>query len=222
MELLIFGQGGQPVVVFPTAAGRFFEFEDRGMVAALAEPCEAGRQQIFCLDSIDQESWYNRDLPPAGRVLRHMQYETYVMEEALRFVRFRNAADRITLAGCSFGGYHALNFTLKHPEQVNHCLTMSGAFDISHFLGKYSDDNAYFNNPLAYLPRLTDQHFLDEYNHNIRFNLVAGERDLCLDDNLRMAGIMGAKGIRHNLDIWGNNATHDWPWWQQMVRKFLG
>src|ERR1700719_596773 len=35
MELLVFGHAGLPVLVFPTSGGRFYEFEDRGMVGAL-------------------------------------------------------------------------------------------------------------------------------------------------------------------------------------------
>ena len=60
MELLVFGHAGMPVLVFPTSGGRFFEFEDRGMVAALAGRIDAGELQLFCVDSVDRESWYNR------------------------------------------------------------------------------------------------------------------------------------------------------------------
>jgi esterase/lipase superfamily enzyme len=47
MELLVFGHAGEPALVFPTSGGRFFEFEDRGMVAALADKIDAGRLQLF-------------------------------------------------------------------------------------------------------------------------------------------------------------------------------
>ena len=50
MELLVFGQGGQPVVVFPTSGGRFYEFEDQGMVEAVRDRVEAGRTQLWCVD----------------------------------------------------------------------------------------------------------------------------------------------------------------------------
>ena len=64
MELLVFGYGGLPVLVFPTSGGRFFEFEDRGMVAALTDRLKSGGLQLFCVDSVDNESWYNRQVPP--------------------------------------------------------------------------------------------------------------------------------------------------------------
>jgi esterase/lipase superfamily enzyme len=32
---------------------------------------------------------------------------------------------------------------------------------------------------------------------------------------------MTAKGMPHTLDVWGDGAGHDWPWWEKMVQKFL-
>ena len=42
MELLIFGHAGARLLVFPTSLGRFFEWEDRGMIAALGDQLENG------------------------------------------------------------------------------------------------------------------------------------------------------------------------------------
>jgi len=81
MELLVFGHSGVPALVFPTSQGRFYEFEDRGMVNAVAGELEHGHLQLFCVDSIDSESWYNRAVPPRWRIARHMQYEQYLMHE---------------------------------------------------------------------------------------------------------------------------------------------
>ena len=44
---------------------------------------------MFCVDSVDAESWYNRDVPPRWRIARHVQYENYVMEEVLPFIRLQ-------------------------------------------------------------------------------------------------------------------------------------
>ena len=81
MELLVFGHGGLPALVFPTSGGRFFEFEDRGLVASLGGKIDAGELQLYCVDSVDMESWYNRAVPPRWRIARHVQYATYVMDE---------------------------------------------------------------------------------------------------------------------------------------------
>ena len=90
MELLIFGHAGTPLLVFPTSQGRFFEYEDRGMIGALAPKIDAGEVQVFCPDSVDSESWYNKGVHPRVRVLRHLQYERYILHEMLPFLRWKN------------------------------------------------------------------------------------------------------------------------------------
>ena len=91
MEMLIFGHAGLPVLAFPTSAGRFYDFEDHGMVAALAAKIQAGHLQLFCVDSVDAESWYNTRIPPRLRVARHLQYERYILDEVVPVVRDKNS-----------------------------------------------------------------------------------------------------------------------------------
>ena len=90
MEMLVFGHDGLPAVVFPTSQGRFFEFEERGMVGAIADKIEGGRVQLFCVDSVDGESWYNRGVGADWQIARQVQYENYVLREVVPFVRGRN------------------------------------------------------------------------------------------------------------------------------------
>src|ERR1035437_7046996 len=150
MELLIFGHAGLPVMVFPTAAGRFFDFEDRGMIAALAGKIDAGQLQFYCVDSVGTESWYNQQPPPRSRIARHVQYDDYLIREVVPMIRSRNHDPRLTSAGCSFGGYHAANVALRHPDIFTGMLSMSCAFDLSSFLGGYSTRTA-----IAICPRTT-------------------------------------------------------------------
>jgi esterase/lipase superfamily enzyme len=222
MELLLFGYGGVPVVVFPTSDGRFFEYEDRGMVAALAEPLEKEEICLVCADSVDSESWFNESIPPRSRIERHLAFERYLVDELVPFVRQKMDTDRLCVTGCSFGGFHAVNFALKHPECVQTCISLSGTFDVHQHLDGYSDDDSYFNDPLAYLPGLKEEQFLRAYRNHLRFILAAGEWDFALDGNLRLSRLLEAKGVKHILDIWGDHTRHDWPWWQLMIRKFLG
>src|SRR5262249_52548835 len=58
MELLVFGHGGARVVGFPASRHPFHDWEDRGLVGALAGPLAAGQMQLFCVDQVDAESWY--------------------------------------------------------------------------------------------------------------------------------------------------------------------
>lgn len=39
------------MLVFPTSKGKFYEWEDRGMVGALWESLEQGHIQLYCVDN---------------------------------------------------------------------------------------------------------------------------------------------------------------------------
>jgi esterase/lipase superfamily enzyme len=220
MEMLVFGHDGLPAVVFPTSQGRFFEFEDRGMVGAVAQEIDAGRLQLFCVDSVDSESWYNRNVGPRWRIARHVQYEEYILNEVLPLVRQKNHNPLLASVGCSFGGFHAANIALRHPDIFTGFLSMGGAFDLSSFLGGYHDQDVYFNQPLQYLSNISDGWYLERYRRN-SYVLATGVHDQCWNANEQLGGIMRAKGIPFRLDVWGNNTGHDWPWWHQMVRTYL-
>jgi esterase/lipase superfamily enzyme len=220
MELLVFGHGGVPVIVFPTSGGRFFEFEDRGMVAALAGKIDAGQVQLFCVDSVDLESWYNKQVGSRWRIARHMQYEDYLLNEVVPFILPKNRDPHLVALGCSFGGYHAVNVALRHPGVFSGFLAMSGAFDLTRFLNGYYDEDCYFNLPTHYLPNMTDPWYFEQFQRNT-YVLATGWDDQCLDQNQNLDRIMTEKGIPHRFYIWDSHNSHDWPTWQRMVQEYL-
>jgi len=221
MEMLVFGHAGVPVLVFPTSGGRFYEFEDHGMVAALVSKVEAGQVQLFCVDSVDNESWYNRKLPPRLRVVRHVQYERYVLDEVLPAIHGRaNHASPLAM-GCSLGGYHAVNIALRHPDKFSGFVSLSGAFDLTCFLDGFYDQECYYNLPTHYLPSLTDPWYLERFKGNHKFLLATGWDDQCLTQNQVLGDILSAKEIPHQLFIWDANDSHNWPTWQEMAKQYL-
>lgn len=222
MELLVLGHGGVPVLIFPTSMGRFFEFEDRGMANTLRPAIDWGRLTLFCVDSVDTESFYCKWAHPSGRIRRHQQYDDYLVHEVVPLMRRMRGSHRVAVAGCSFGAYHAVNFSLRHPDAVLACAGLSGAYDIKPFLDGYYDDLCYFHNPVDSLPSLGDPWFLGQYRHDIRWVLAAGEHDICLDATRRLAGIFAAKTIPHTFECWGYGAYHDWPLWHEMIWKYFG
>jgi esterase/lipase superfamily enzyme len=220
MELLVFGAGGAPVLVFPTSMGRFFDYENRGMIDVIGHRYETGELQAYCVDSVDAESWYNKSIHPKFRAIRQIEYERYLIEEVVPFIRSKNQTPELIATGCSFGGYHAMNLALRHPDLVTAAVSMGGAFDIHQFLNGYYDENCYYNCPPDFLPNLTDGWFLDRIRKQ-RLVLATGEADICLQENVRLGQIMSAKQIPHWLDIWCDGTGHDWPWWEKMAVKFL-
>src|SRR5207247_3084121 len=97
MELLHFGHAGTPLLAFPTSMGRFYQWEDFGMVEALSDLLQSGAVQLICVDSVDGESWYARDRPVADRVARHLQYVSYIVVEILP-----RTPERAAVSGASF------------------------------------------------------------------------------------------------------------------------
>jgi esterase/lipase superfamily enzyme len=221
MELLAYGDRGFPVVVFPTSGGNFHEYEDRGMIHSLHPKIERGELQVFTIDSVDRESWYNRWAHPADRLHRQNAYDAYLVNELAPFVQNRTSWPQLGTTGCSLGGYHAINFALRHPDIATYAVSMSAAFDIpQRFLDGFYNEDAYFHSPLDNLPGLDDPWFLERYRRNYHV-LVVGNHDPLFDNNVKLAHLFGSKGVPHLLDVW-EGFGHDWPWWQHMAQKFFG
>lgn len=218
METLVCGHAGAPVLVFPTTMGRFYQYEDFGMVAALEAKIDQGLIQLYCPDSVDAESWYNRAVPPRQRVLRHLDYERYVLDEYLPFIRGRTS-DPLLVTGTSFGAFHAVNFAFRHPALVTKVVALSGRYDSKAFMDGYHDDDVYFNCPVDYLPNLTDDAFLEPLRR-MRIVLLSGEHDIALSSTRLISEMLTAKGVPHELAIWWGR-THDWPLWREAISHYL-
>ena len=76
MELLVFGHAGARVADFPHVYGAFLPVgRYEAWLLTLSEHLEKGWLQLFCVDSVDSESWYAKQKHPAERALRHIQYD---------------------------------------------------------------------------------------------------------------------------------------------------
>jgi len=224
MELKIYGHSGKPAIVFPSAGGRFYDYEDFGMVEACRAFIEAGKLILFAVDSMDRESWMNEGAHPADRARRHNDYDRYIVDEVVPYIRERTWWDGGLLAtGCSMGAYHAANVFFRHPDVFDAVIALSGVYKLTRFVGDYCDDNVYYNAPLSYLPNLDDPRYLDRYRRS-RIVVCAGQgawEDEMLEDTLRLGDILDRKGIPAWVDIWGHDVNHDWPWWRRMMPYFL-
>lgn len=223
MELKVYGHTGKPVLVFPAQGGRFFEFEDFGMVAACRDFVERGNVTFYTVDSIDNQSWANANIPPAERARRHEDYDRYIVQEVLPFMRGRSMPQKFWTTGCSMGGYHSANFFFRHPDLFDGVISLSGLFQLRLFVGNYVDDAVYFNSPLLYLPNLIDAWYLDQYRQS-RIIVCAGQgtwEEAALEDMHQLEVILNTKQIPAWIDRWGSDVNHDWPWWRKQLPYFL-
>ena len=215
VEMLVFGDRGYPVILFPTSQGRYFQNKDEGLIDAVRWFVDEGLVKIYCPDSLDWLTWYNKGIHPADRARNYAWYDKMLYDELVPWATHETGIGKVAMAGCSFGGYHAANFALKHPEKTGHLFSMSGAFDMRQFTDGYYDDNVFFNNPVDFLPG-SNQHELWQMN----IMLGTAEYDICLNDNIWLSNILKEKHINHWLDI-RPNATHDWPVWKAMFPHYL-
>ena len=219
MELLAFGHAGVPILAFPSSMGRYFEWEDFKMAEALRPQLEGGHNQLICVDSIDSESFYNKNVDPYVRIKRYQQYEEYITSEIVPFIRARTGSGFIIAAGASFGAYHASNLVFKHPHLFGKLIALSGAFDIKSFMNGFYNDDVYFNNPADYMQGLGDGGLIKAIDKN-HIVLTIGQGDPCREANLAMSGILKSKGISHTLDMIPGFG-HDWPFWRGLIRKHI-
>lgn len=220
MELLIFGHSGARAVVFPTSKGRYYEWEDRGMMNTVRDQLENGSLQMICIDSVDEESWYARWKHPGARAWRQVEYENYLLREVLPLTWQKNPNPFLMTLGASFGAYHAVNIALRHPHLFSRTIGMSGIYDISQWTDGYSDDTVYFNNPLAYVPNEHDWGRLEALRRQ-DIIIAVGRDDSLRHSSDALSTALWNKGVGNALRLWDGWA-HDWPWWHQMLRLYIG
>jgi esterase/lipase superfamily enzyme len=228
MEMKVYGSGGKPALVFPAQSGRFYEFEDFGMIEAVSAYIEEERFQFFTVDSIDSQSWANWGAHPAERARRHQDYDRYIIQEVVPYIHQRcdmegEAPWKFLTTGVSMGGYHSANFFFRHPDVFDSLISLSGLFQLTMFIGEYVDENVYFNCPLLYLPNLDDPWYLEKYRAS-QIILCAGQgawEEAMVSDICRMRVILDAKKIPAWVDLWGTDVNHDWPWWRKQLPYFM-
>jgi esterase/lipase superfamily enzyme len=218
-EMLVFGHGGMPIVIFPTAQERYYTYKDCGLISSVQNLIEEGKINIYCPDGIDSESWFNYSIQPGERVRTHIGYENAMLYDVIDYAIYESGKDKVTVGGCGFGGYHAINFAFKHPDKVANVISIGAFFDIKRFIFGYYDENCYFNNPPDYMPNLEDPWYLNKIK-KMKIILGTGEWDQNLEENKRLSGILSKKEISHLLDI-KQNAGGDWGWWREMFPGYI-
>lgn len=225
MEHKVYGYAGKPCLVYPTQNGRFFDFESFGMIDDCQPYLDEGRLKLYCVDSIDQESWSDFGGAPYDRVRRHEAWFTYIVEEFYPFMmQDAGCSGRAMTMGFSMGAMHAANTLLRRPDLFDTVIALSGAYRPEDFLGGYSDELAYLNSPLSSLRGMPKDHPYVELLNSCRIILCVGQgawEDVMLESTRQMDEALREKGIQAWVDYWGPDVNHDWPWWKKQLRYFL-
>lgn len=223
MEIAVYGHYGFALLLLPTAAADYLEYERFLMIDAIQHQIISGKVKVFSINSINAESWLNPRMHPRHKAIRHQQFNNYVYNEVVPFIRNMTSHDtRIITCGASLGALHGANLFFRRPDLIAGTIAMSGDYDLSTYTGGYHDEDVYFNSPVQYLPNLNDAHYLPLLQSGKPIHIVTGsgawERP---DASRRFSSILHSKGIPHELDIWGADMPHDWPTWRAMLPHYL-
>ena len=222
MEIVAYGHYGFAVLLFPTAAADYLEYERFQLIDALAPLVDGGKIKVYSINSINRESWLNDQMNPRHKAIRHQQYNGYVSEEVVPFIfNDCNGYVPIITTGASLGALHAVNTLFRRPDLFAGTIGMSGVYDLKTYTKGYWDEDVYFNSPADYLPNLNDEHILNQLRQK-KIIIATGQGPYENPDAAKhFSWILHTKGIPHELEIWGYDMPHDWPTWRKMLPYFL-
>lgn len=230
MEFKVYGHAGKPCIVFAAQNGNFYDFENYGMIETIKDFIEEGRIQLFCVQSIDEETW-SGSWNYHTRIEQHERWFTYICDELLpRLHSIHNNTckkydDRKFLCmGVSMGAYHALNALLRRPERFDSCIGLSGIYHASFFFPNYEDEEIYLNSPLDVLKNIDYNHPYAQKYRESKIILCCGQgnwEEEALHDANELKNAFERLNIHAWVDLWGKDVVHDWIWWRKQLPYFL-
>jgi esterase/lipase superfamily enzyme len=224
--LLAYGHHGRPLLVFQSEQGRCSDYEDRGMIDAVAGLIEAGRLKVYSVDSYDAASWCDPGLPLEARAERHGRFEQWILDQVVPFIYDDSQGPlEIMVTGASFGAYHAANFAFHRADLFPLAICQSGVYDAGRLGWGERGDALYFNNPMDYVANLHGDH-LDWLRGRLSLLLVCGQGQWedttgALESTKAFDRLLTEKGIKHETDLWGHDVPHDWPSWRAQLAHHL-
>ncbi|GJM35317.1 MAG: esterase [Saprospiraceae bacterium] len=223
MEIAVYGHYGFALLLIPTAAADFLEYERFHLLNSIKEPINAGKVKVFSINSINSESWMNSRMHPRDKSIRHQQFNEYVFEEVIPFIKTQTSDETdIISCGASLGALHAANLFFRRPDLFSGVIAMSGDYNLSSYTKGYHDQDVYFNSPEQYLSNLNDDRLLNSMRSSNHIHILSGSGPYENPDaSRRLSGILNSKSIAHELDIWGYDMDHDWPTWRAMLPHYI-
>ena len=223
MEIVAYGHYGTALLMFPSAAADFLEYERFYLIDSIESLVDAGKFKVYSINSINSESWLNETMHPRDKAIRHQQYNQYIIEEVVPFI-YRDCDGQIPIitSGVSLGALHAANNYFRRPDVFDGTIAMSGIYDLKAYSKGYFDEDCYFNSPMDYLPNLEDPFWLNQLRSKHHVHVLSGRGAYeDPDASVALGKLLVAKGIPHEIDLWGHEWSHDWPTWRAMLPYVL-
>ncbi len=227
--LIRYGHYGRPVLVFPSEQGRAWDYENNGMVEAVADLIEAGRVKLYCVDSYDHVSWSDRSIPLEDRARRHGLYESWILNQVVPAIGADSpgVTDIIT-TGCSLGRVPRPQLRVQASRPVPDRdlpvrqlrrgqlarLGRARRRDVLQQPGRLPAQ------PGRRPPGVAAQPGLHACSRSVRATGRPTRPGRCRR-LARLPPYWRRKASRTSFDLWGHDVAHDWPWWRQQLAHHL-
>lgn len=223
MPVVVYGHYGFALLLVPTAAADYLEYERFQLIDSIRPFIDAGKVKVYSVNSINNESWLNNQAHPKHKTWMHNRFNEYIFEEVVPYIKSTSGAETpIIICGASFGALHSMNLFLKRPDLINGVVALSGVYDLTEYSKGHFDDDVYFNSPQHYMPNLTDHGLLESIRQSHHIHIFTGSGAYEAPDAARsFAGILYNKGINYELDVWGAEWPHDWNTWRAVMPRYL-
>lgn len=228
-ECKIYGHAGRPALYIPCQNGRFYDFENYRMAETLSPWIDSGKLMVLSVDTIDAETWSDKNGDPRRRIERYEQWIQFLTDEIIPFFQKHtmqaNNWDEIpgVLAfGCSLGATHAANLFFRRPDIFDRLLALSGIYTAEYGFGSYMDELVYLNSPEHYMANMPPDHpYIEQYSRK-KAVICTGQGAWEIPDaTRRLDASLKAKGINIWVDYWGYDSVHDWDWWYKQAVYYM-
>ncbi len=224
MEIVTYGHYGFALLLLPTAAADYLEYERFQLINVIGPFIDQGKVKVFSINSINAESWLNPDMAPHHKAIRHNDFNHYVYHEVIPYIEGSTSNETpIITCGASLGALHSMNLFLKRPDLLDGVIAMSGNYDLSTYSKGFWNDDVYFNSPMHYVGNMHDHNTLEQIRNSNHIHLLSGSGDYETPEaTSQFSALLSMKSIPHECDIWGHDMPHDWPTWRAMLPHYLG
>jgi len=192
----------------------------------------AAADQIIIVTPEGKDGWYTD-----SATIPNDKYESYIIQELIPDVekRFRVKSDRgaRAIAGLSMGGYGALKFGVKYPQQFVFVASMSGALDAASWTeadlkglasifrslqSVYGDPNSETRTAND-LKKLYGSVTPAQLSSLPFIYLDCGTEDVLLPTNRSFAEVL--RGKKTPYEYRELPGTHSWKYWDAQVKEVL-
>jgi len=206
------------------------------MVDELAPYLDAGQIQLWTVDSIDEQTFFRPRKNWRIAMWRQEQWMAYLHEEFIPMVVHENrqanhqtgfqpgpGGKKLMLTGCSMGAFHAANYFFRNPHGIDSLIALSGVYSPVSFTGGYMNQALRANSVLDYMSDPISPARRRAYDA-ARLVFCSGQgpgEEEMLADTEALDEVLEQQSIHAWVDIWGEDADHDWVWWKQQLMYYL-